>query len=384
MITVECEYFDGRSSRPHRVTLTAHERSGELTFRAVQTGNGDSGLNAEAVSTAITGAVSGTGSAAIFWRISDVTYELAGDYLEIRNKRGSDEFLKVFDKQFRQYFISMLRHSGQLSVYQRLLNGGPGMMVFFTILIIGLIAAGYFRGIPWVAEKAVDLLPAEYDRYIGDTFADTYLINAEIDSVRSEQLNRFAALFRWENTTPLDLLVVESGQVNAYALPNGRIVIYSALLDKMENYEELAGLIGHEVAHINHRHSMKMLTRNLAGALFISVILSDVNGIMTLISENIHSLQTLTYSRRFEYEADRTGTLLLIRNQVDPEGMLQLFSRLSDEDSSLTVPEFLSTHPYNEERMASIRELIQEKKGKVSENDQARKIAEQLINNLNN
>ena len=384
MITVECEYFDGRSSRPHRVTLTAHERSGELTFRAVPDENGDSGAHAEPFSIASAGRSTGTDCPAIFWRISDVTYELAGDYLEIRNKRGSDEFLKIFDKQFRQYFISMLRHSGQLSVYQRLLNGGPGMMVFFTILIIGLIAAGYFRGIPWVAEKAVDLLPAEYDRYIGDTFADTYLINAEIDSVRSEQLNRFAALFRWENTTPLDLLVVESGQVNAYALPNGRIVIYSALLDKMENYEELAGLIGHEVAHINHRHSMKMLTRNLAGALFISVILSDVNGIMTLISENIHSLQTLTYSRRFEYEADRTGTLLLIRNQVDPEGMLQLFSRLSDEDSSLTVPEFLSTHPYNEERMASIRELIQEKKGKVSENDQARKIAEQLINNLNN
>ena len=384
MITVECEYFDGRSSRPHRVTLTAHERSGELTFRAVPDENGDSGAHAEPFSIASAGRSTGTDSPAIFWRISDVTYELAGDYLEIRNKRGSDEFLKIFDKQFRQYFISMLRHSGQLSVYQRLLNGGPGMMVFFTILIIGLIAAGYFRGIPWVAEKAVDLLPAEYDRYIGDTFADTYLINAKIDSARSEQLNRFAALFRWENTTQLDLLVVESNQVNAYALPNGRIVIYSGLLDKMENYEELAGLIGHEVAHINHRHSMKMLTRNLAGALFISVILSDVNGIMTLISENIHSLQTLTYSRRFEYEADRTGTLLLIRNQVDPEGMLQLFSRLSDEDASLTVPEFLSTHPYNEERMASIRVLIQEQQVKAVKNPEAEKLAHHLINNLNN
>ena len=368
MITVECEYFDGRSSLPHRVTLTAHERSGELTFRAVHSGNSDDSFF-------------GSGSPASYWRISDVEYELAGDYLEIRIRRGGDEFLKIYDKQFKQYFIGMLRHSGRLSLYQRLLNGGPGLIVFFTVLIMGLITAGYFKGIPWVAEKAVDVLPAEYDRYIGDTFAETYEMGADVDSVRSRQLNRFAALFDWENTTPLYLVVVQSDQVNAYALPNGRIVIYSGLLDKMEGYEELAGLIGHEVAHINHRHSMKMLTRNLAGALFISVILSDVNGIMTLISENVHTLQTLTYSRKFEREADRSGTLLLIHNRIDPEGMLQLFTRLSEEDPALTVPEFLSTHPYNRERIASIRELIQEQKVKPGLHHEAAKLAGELINN---
>ena len=59
----------------------------------------------------------------------------------------------------------------------------------------------------------------------------------------------------------------------------------------MKSYEELVALIGHEATHVNHRHGMKLLCRDLSGYLFVSAILGDANGIMAVITDNVNSLQ---------------------------------------------------------------------------------------------
>ena len=77
---------------------------------------------------------------------------------------------------------------------------------------------------------------------------------------------------------PIKFSVINSETVNAFALPDGNVVVFTGIIDLMDDYDELAGLIGHEVAHVNNRHSMRMMCRNLAGYIFLSAVLSDVNG----------------------------------------------------------------------------------------------------------
>jgi predicted Zn-dependent protease len=135
----------------------------------------------------------------------------------------------------------------------------------------------------------------------------------------------------------------------------------------MENYDELAGLIGHEVTHVNQRHSMKMLSRNVSGYLFVSAVLSDVNGIMATIGDNINSLNSLSYSRSFEQQADEEGLDLMLQNNINPKGMTNLFKRLQSENN-IDIPQFLSSHPVTENRIDYIQNLIKEKKFKTIEN----------------
>ncbi len=99
-----------------------------------------------------------------------------------------------------------------------------------------------------------------------------------------------------------------------------------------------------------------MLARNLAGYIFISAMFSDVNGIMTVIAQNAENLQSLSYSRKFETEADTEGLKLMLQNKVNPLGMLSLFQRIKDDEKAL--PSFLSTHPVTDERIKVIKKLI--------------------------
>ena len=111
---------------------------------------------------------------------------------------------------------------------------------------------------------------------------------------------------------------------------------------------------------------MKMMCRNLSGYLFVSAILGDVNGIMAIIGDNVNNLQSLSFSREFEHQADADGFKILMQNQVNPQGMSNLFKRLDDQMS--IIPEFLSSHPVTKERIQFIDQLIKTKPYQIKEN----------------
>jgi predicted Zn-dependent protease len=182
-----------------------------------------------------------------------------------------------------------------------------------------------------------------------------------INKEKSEAVKEFARNIEFNNTKELNFTVINSKIINAFALPDGNIFIFTGLIDKLENYEELAALMGHEVSHVNNRHSIKMLCRNLAGYIFISAIFTDVNGIVSVIADNAHNLQNLSYSRKFENEADKHGTIILMQNKINPFGMISLFTRLQEEEhASSVIPEFLQTHDVTSARINNINNFIEE------------------------
>ena len=355
MYQTTATFFDGKSSASHPAKLQVNKRIGEFQF----TSQDDS---------------------PVIWKLDDIRHEKFGSYLEIRNINDSMAFLQITDKEFITQFLSHLSQKGKIGAYEKLLSLGFRKHLAIAGLLLAFIAAGYIFLSPIIAQKAVILIPESFDNYLGNSFMMNYLTKNSVDSEKTELLNEFAAQLELNNTRSLTFMVVDSDIVNAFALPDGNIVIYTGLLNRMENYEELAGLIGHEATHVNQRHSLKMLCKNLAGYIFISTLLNDVNGIMAVIVDNAHNLNILSYSRNYEREADREGTDLMIQNSINPYGMIKLFERL-EEDSKLTIPELISSHPITDERIQYIQAHISTKEYEERHNDVLSSLFERLTRN---
>jgi predicted Zn-dependent protease len=291
------------------------------------------------------------------WYVDDLNFEQYGDCLEIRNKQFSGALLQIKDESFSKNFLQAMGWKNKVDIHHRILTIGFPKIVGIAVAMLALIVAAYFYLLPPIAEKSAALLPESFDTYLGNAFMSTFINENKIDSSKTVHLEKFAAQINFENTKPLHFSVVESNEVNAFALPNGHIVVYSEILNKMQNSSELAALLAHEAVHVNHRHSTKMLCRNLAGYMLISLIFSDVNGIMAVLADNAQQLHSLSYSRKFEQEADEQGLKILMNNHIDPNGMVQLFT-LIEKEEKMAVPKIISTHPLTKERKENMQEII--------------------------
>jgi beta-barrel assembly-enhancing protease len=332
MHRIEAKYFDGQSSVSHKVILNTSERFEELSLQF-------------------------SDGSRFIWYAEDLLFEQYGISLEIRNGKHSGALLQIKDVAFTKHFFEAMKLKKKIDVHHRILNLGFPKIIAIALTMFALIVLAYFYLLPPMAEKSAALLPESFDTYLGDLFMGTFLDENSTDVKKTAHLQAFADQIEFSNTKPLRFTVVNSSEINAFALPNGQIVVYSGLLNKMQSPTELAALLGHEAAHVNHRHSTKMLCRNLAGYLLISLILTDVNGIMAVLADNAHQLHNLTYSKKFEEEADEEGLKILMNNGIDPNGMVQLFA-LIEREEMIVVPKILSTHPLTKERKESMQEII--------------------------
>lgn len=350
-MTTSAIFFDGKSSTPQNIQITFDKTRAVLSFS--------------------------TDLVQIKININEASIEKRGAILFLNFNEDLIQQIKIEDPKLINEIESFLKSNSNW--YTKVINLDIKYHVLFAIIFLGLIGSFYFYGVPIIAEKAVDLIPEEYDNELSSSFFDEYLEYEIVDTLKTKQLNDFSKQLHLNNTKPLKFTVIESDMVNAFALPDGNIVVFTGILDAIENPNELAGLIGHETAHVNRRHSMKMLCRNLSGYLFISAIFNDINGITAVIGDNIHSLQSMSYSRNFEKEADIDALKILQKNNIDPKGMLILFDRL-ENNHSIEIPEFLSSHPITKERSNYIKNLIAKDSFHKKENLKLNLIFEQLKN----
>lgn len=332
-------FYDGKSSVPRTVHLYFDKQKGILSF---QTENQEQ-----------------------LWEIKSVTLTSNKNSLTLQHGKALFQQLVIDDPELI-VAIETSKRAATTNLYQRLINYGFPLHALVALLILGLIVLSYLYVVPWIGEKSVALIPEEYDNKLGDAFFDQNMMFSSVDTARSKALNQFAQELKLNNTKKLHFTVVTSETVNAFALPNGNIVVYTGILKEMKSYDELVALLGHEVSHVNERHAMKMMCRNLSGYLLISTILGDVNGVMATIGDNINSLQSLSFSRAFEQQADREGFKIVVANKVNPRGVSNLFKRL--EDSDFAVPEFLSSHPMTKERIRYIDKMIKTESYQILEN----------------
>ena len=146
--------------------------------------------------------------------------------------------------------------------------------------------------------------------------------------------------------------VAEDTAVNAFALPGGVIVVNTGLIDLTTRPEELAGVLAHEVQHVELRHAVRGMVKSLGLRGLFAFATGDIGA--SLPGEAVVGMTGLKFSRDDEGEADRLGLDSLIEADIDPSGMPAFFERMSQHTREAPVV-FVSSHPSSANREAALR-----------------------------
>ena len=158
--------------------------------------------------------------------------------------------------------------------------------------------------------------------------------------------------------------VIESKELNAFALPGGPIFFYTGLLDKLKTEDEIVGILAHEIVHVRNQHWASQYADNLKRKLGIIVVFSVLNAnsdILNAADMLDDILVGLSYSRKHEIESDTVGYDMMLQTGYHPAGMVDVFKILNAAGGDCP-PEWLSTHPDIRRRIADIEKRIANEK----------------------
>jgi predicted Zn-dependent protease len=153
--------------------------------------------------------------------------------------------------------------------------------------------------------------------------------------------------------------VLKSQEINAFALPGGPIYVFRGLIDLVGDDDDvLAGVLAHEMAHVNRRHANKQYTQGLWRGILIATV---ARGSVRDAAEIADALLQLRYSRDHEYEADRLAVEYTYKAGYDPHGLLKFLLILQREEKvgNRWIETNLRTHPFSDRRATEVRKHIE-------------------------
>jgi predicted Zn-dependent protease len=150
--------------------------------------------------------------------------------------------------------------------------------------------------------------------------------------------------------------VFDSEDVNAFALPGGKIGVFTGLLKVAATQDQLAAVIGHEVVHVLARHSAERASANIPAQ--IGGAFASAYGVGQLYSMGVNALFLLPYSRSHETEGDLLGLDLMAMAGFDPRASVTLWQNMARAGGGQNPPEILSTHPSHDTRMHDLNERM--------------------------
>jgi Zn-dependent protease with chaperone function len=223
-------------------------------------------------------------------------------------------------------------------------------------------------GVPPLANRLAPLVPHPLERKLGEavdtqvraTF-DTRALGPELEcgSRAGEEAGRaaFLKLMRQLEAAaglpiPLKPAVVRKDEVNAVALPGGRIYVFQGLIDKAERLDEIAGVIAHEIGHVAHRDGVRSVLQGAGLSLLFGVLLGDFIGGGAVVWAATKILET-SYSRDVEAAADLYGVMLMNKIGADARGLATFLERAAG--GTHPTLKILLDHPEAKERAAKIR-----------------------------
>lgn len=161
-------------------------------------------------------------------------------------------------------------------------------------------------------------------------------------------------------------LLADEQTINAFALPGGQVFITAALFDQLETEDQLAGVFGHEIAHVVARHGAERiaqmeLQQGLTGAAVMATYDPDnpASAGSAGVAAVIGNLLTMRHGRDQELESDRLGVRIMMAADYDPHALKDVMRILAQAGGSSRRPEFFSTHPNPDNRIQQIEEAIE-------------------------
>jgi predicted Zn-dependent protease len=240
--------------------------------------------------------------------------------------------------------------------------------------IAGLIAFAFLSGLigppaaTGITIKEEEDLAREFLRYVTLQLEiiDDPIIVDYVNSVGKRILAKLPP-----QPFPYHFYVVNQEVYNAFATPAGHVFIYSGLIAAMDNEDELAGILAHEISHVTCRHISQKIERSkliniatLAGILIGAAGGGEAAGALTMGSMAAGQSASLAYSRENEIQADQVGMVYLTEAGYTGEGLVSVLNKIREKQwyGSDQVPTYLMTHPALEDRMAYIDTYLASRK----------------------
>lgn len=236
-----------------------------------------------------------------------------------------------------------------------------------ALLVCGLVYA--CATTPVSEKQALILVPFAQEVSLGEQAFEEILQKEALSTNRKlsamvEKVGRRIA--RETSMADLDweFKLFESQQMNAFALPGGKVGVYTGILQVCANEAGLAAVLGHEIAHAVARHGAQRMSQQIlvTGALAATSVSLANNKDRRLIlgALGVGTLYgvSLPFSRSNESEADEIGVVYMARAGYDPQEAMRFWQRFSNMKQGAQTPEFLSTHPADERRIHDIEKLL--------------------------
>ena len=151
--------------------------------------------------------------------------------------------------------------------------------------------------------------------------------------------------------------VIDKPEINAFAMPNKHLIVYTRLIQDCKNADELTGVMAHEIAHMQHDHVMKKIIKEAGLGIVVSIIGGNASG--AVIRNILHKISSTAYDRSLESDADETAVQYMVKADVDPEGFGNFLYRMGEDESDAPKQLYwISTHPESKERAAVIFSLM--------------------------
>jgi beta-barrel assembly-enhancing protease len=196
-------------------------------------------------------------------------------------------------------------------------------------------------------------------------------INAQLPIVSDPEINRYVNLLGDQiasRTSRADLdwrfYVVDSREVNAFAVPGGYIYVNRGLIERTSKMDELAGVLGHEIGHVVRRHSIQQMEKAQGanvGVTLACVLTNICNSQVAQAGINIAGSAVFArFSRQDELEADQEAVTNTVRAGINPEGIVTMFQKLIQERKTRpsAVEGWFATHPLEEDRIQQAQATI--------------------------
>lgn len=228
------------------------------------------------------------------------------------------------------------------------------------VVVIATLAAAYLWLLPAAADAIAARLPDRAIARAGDEtlelLEEKFLEPSKLEAARTQTiLTRLAAMKQPAEAVPKYSVLFRDAPrlgANAFALPNGTIVVTDKLVELARSDDEVLAVVGHEIGHVQRRHMMRQIMRGSLLALFITWWTGDLGTTAVMLSTAF--LET-GYSRDFEREADDYGAGFLRANGLSPVLLGNMLQRLEESHQGSSAPSYLSTHPSTRERIERLQ-----------------------------
>jgi predicted Zn-dependent protease len=239
-----------------------------------------------------------------------------------------------------------------------------------ALLVVALLSTGCFT-VPVTGRSQFNLFDTADDLALGKEAYVSVLKESEGELVRTgpevelvrKVVDRIAAVsddpgFEWEAN-----VIRDPEMVNAWCMPGGKIAVYTGILPVCQGETGLAVVLGHEIAHAIARHGTSRMSDTLVAQLGLEVAAAssdEVAAYKEALALSVQLLVLMPFGRDDELEADHIGLIYMARAGYDPREAVAFWKRMAAAAGGASPPEFLSTHPSNENRIAAIERLLPE------------------------